>query len=309
MKNKNFIMILLMIIFILLCIIIFKQINGLINIKNALSIQAERLSSSQNLDVKETSVINTSMKNNVSPAISLEAIRKKEIQDRIEKYGKNETGIPVLMYHFFYDSSSGENGKDNNFLDIAKFEQQLKYLKENDFFFPTFEELSEFIDKKIDLPKKSVILTIDDGNPTFFALAVPIIEKYQVPVTSFVITSECNSSKIQQYESDYVHFESHSNNLHQAGKNGKGLLVNLSYKDAREDIEKSIDILNSKEAFCYPFGHYNNTSIQVLKDIGYKVAFTTNGGKVKSRMNPLELPRVRISKDDSLSGFIAKVDN
>lgn len=309
MKKKSFIMILIIIIFILLCIILFKQINRLISMKNALSIQAEKLSSNQNLDIKEISTTDTNIENNVSFSLSLEDVRKKDIQNRIEAYGKNEVGIPVLMYHFFYNSSSVEKGKDNNFLDIIKFEEQLKYLKENDFFFPTFEELSQFIDKKIELPKKSVILTIDDGNPTFFSLAVPIIEKYQIPVTSFVITNECDSNKIKQYQSDYVHFESHSNNLHQGGKNGKGLLVNISYEKAYEDIEKSAEILNAKEAFCYPFGHYNSTSKQVLKDIGYKVAFTTNGGKVKIGMDPFELPRVRVSKDDSLSGFIAKVDN
>lgn len=220
---------------------------------------------------------------------------------------KNETGIPVLMYHFFYDSSLGEKGADNNCLDISKFEEQLNYLKENDFFFPTFEELLQYLNNKIELPKNSVILTIDDGNPTFFVLAVPVIEKYQVPVTSFVITNSCDSDTINQYQSDYVHFESHSHNLHQAGQNGKGLLVNLSYEKAREDIETSVDFLGSKEAFCYPFGHYNSTSKQVLKDIGYKVAFTTNGGKVQKGMDALELPRVRILRDDSLSGFMAKV--
>lgn len=152
-----------------------------------------------------------------------------------------------------------------------------------------------------------MILTIDDGNPTFFVLAVPVIENYQVPVTSFVITSSCDSNTINQYESDYVHFESHSHNLHQARQNGKVLLVNLSYEKAREDIETSVDFLGSKEAFGYPFGHYNSTSKQVLKYIGYKVAFTTNGGKVQKGMDALELPRVRILMDDSLSGFMAKV--
>lgn len=309
MKKKNFIMISLIIALILLSILIFIQINNLRNINKALNIQMEKLSSYQNSDTKQKDNADSSIETNVSSSAYLEDTRKKEIQDRIEKYGKNENGIPVLMYHFFYDSSSGEKGMDNNCLDIAKFEQQLKYLKENDFFFPTFEELSQFIDKKIELPKKSVILTIDDGNETFFALAVPIIEKYQVPVTSFVITSECDSNKIMQYQSDFIHFESHSHNLHQAGKNGKGLLVNLTYEKAREDIEKSVDILSSKEAFCYPFGHYNNIAKQVLKDIGYKVAFTTNGGKVEKGMDFLELPRVRILKDDTLSGFMTKVEN
>lgn len=107
---------------------------------------------------------------------------------------------------------------------------------------------------------------------------------------------------------NYIHFESHSHNLHQAGQNGKGLLVNLSYEKAYQDIEQSINILNSKKAFCYPFGHYNSTAKKVLKDIGYKVAFTTNGGRVKTGMDPLELPRVRILRDDSLSSFISKVN-
>ena len=267
--------------------------------------QVKRLSAIQNLDFKNNSIT----ENFVSSQVYFTNTRKQEIQDRIDKLGKNESGIPVLMYHFFYDSSSGEIGKDNNFLDISKFEEQLKYLKENDFFFPTFEELSQYINRNIELPKKSVILTIDDGDISFFTLAIPIIEKYQIPVTSFVITNECNSSTISQYQSNYIHFESHSNNLHQAGKNGKGLLVNLSYEKSYEDIEKSVNILNSKEAFCYPFGHYNNTSKRVLKDIGYKVAFTTKGRKVQKGMNPFELPRVRISKNDSLSNFISKVKN
>ena len=180
-------------------------------------------------------------------------------------------------------------------------------IKENDFFFPSFEELSEFIDNKIELPKRSVILTVDDGNITFFTLAAPLIEKYETPVTSFAITSKCDL--VQQYNLNYINFESHSHDLHRAGKNGKGLLVNLSYENAYKDIEQSINILNSKEAFCYPFGHYNNTAKQVLKDIGYKVAFTTKGGKVQKGMDPLELPRVRILKDDSLSSFISKVSN
>lgn len=101
-------------------------------------------------------------------------------------------------------------------------------IEENDFFFPTFEELSQFINKELELPKKSIILTIDDGNESFFTLAVPLIEKYQVPVTSFVITSECDSNKIRQYQSDYVHFESHSYNLHQAGKMEKDFLLILA---------------------------------------------------------------------------------
>ena len=56
--------------------------------------------------------------------------RKEEINKKINLYGKNTSGVPVLMYHFFYDSSLKEKGIDNNYLEISKFEQHLKYLKE-----------------------------------------------------------------------------------------------------------------------------------------------------------------------------------
>lgn len=259
--------------------------------------QAEKLSTNQTVE-------NTTTTNSI-PEItpSMQEIRNLEIQNRIKEYGKQENGVPVLMYHFFYDETAGKIDTDNNFIEISKFEQHLKYLKENDYFFPTFEELAHFINGEIELPNKSVILTVDDGNVTFFALAAPLIEQYEIPVTSFAITSQCDLI----YESDYISFESHTHDMHKAGQNGKGLLVNVSYQKAYQDIEQSIDILNSKEAFCYPFGHYNDISKQVLNDIGYKVAFTTQYGRVKVGMDPFELPRIRILRDDSFSSFVAKV--
>lgn len=290
--------------FIILSVFIFWQFYNLKTANEDISSQAEKLSTDEDLD-SDTNVL---VEDAVSSQLSTDDLREKEIQDKIEKFGKNETGIPVLMYHFFYDSSAGQTGADNNCLEISKFEEQLKYLKENEFFFPTFEELSAFINGTLELPKKSVILTIDDGNVTFFVLAAPLIEKYEVPVTSFVITSVCDSTTLEQYQSDYIQFESHSHDLHRAGKNGKDLLVNLSYQTAYNDIMNSVNILNSKEAFCYPFGHYNDTAKQVLKDIGYKIAFTTKGGRVKKGMDSLELPRVRILRDDSLASFISKVN-
>lgn len=297
MKKKILIVALLVIIFVFVAIIEVLHFQNIQKESNNLITQVEKLSTAQT--VEHTEATNSIHEN----TLSTQEIRKLEIENRIKEYGKQENGIPVLMYHFFYDKTAEKIDTDNNFIEISKFEQHLKYLKENDYFFPTFEELAQFINGEIELPKKSVILTVDDGNVTFFALAAPLIEKYEIPVTSFAITGQCDL----MYESDYITFESHTHDMHKAGQNGKGLLVNVSYEKAYQDIEQSINILNSKEAFCYPFCHYNNTAKQVLKDIGYKVAFTTQYGRVKTGMNPYELPRIRILRDDSISSFIAKV--
>lgn len=292
------------ILIILLIILIFLAISTSYKIYTFSNILKSKSSYSETNNTIQTEKILADIE--VSQTNSAVNNRETEIKSKIDKYGKNTTGIPVLMYHFFYDTSVGEKGSDNNFLEISKFEQQLAYLKDNDFFFPTFEELSLFVDGKLDLPAKSVILTVDDGNQTFFRLAVPVIEKLQVPVTSFVITGSCDYD-INDYKSEYINFESHSNDMHKAGQNGKGLFVNLNYSAAYSDLQTSINILNSNEAFCYPFGHYNNLTKTVVKDSGFKVAFTTNYGKVKVGMDKYSLPRVRILKDDTLDSFISKV--
>ena len=99
----------------------------------------------------------------------------------------SEDGLPVLMYHFFYDKSK-DSGKDGNWIEISNFEKQMKYLAENDFYFPTWEQVENYIEGKQELPEKSIVITVDDGDPSFFELAVPIIQKYKIPTTSFVFT-------------------------------------------------------------------------------------------------------------------------
>ena len=76
----------------------------------------------------------------------------------------SEDGLPVLMYHFFYDKSK-DSGKDGNWIEISNFEEQMKYLAENDFYFPTWEQVENYIDGKQELPEKSIVITVDDGDP------------------------------------------------------------------------------------------------------------------------------------------------
>ena len=215
----------------------------------------------------------------------------------------SKRGLPVLMYHFFYDASAGEKGPDNNWMEVSAFEQQMKYLSDNNFYFPSWKEVEDYIDGKKTLPEKSVVVTIDDGDQTYIKYAIPIIEKYNVKATSFVVTSWNGDWLPKQYRSSHMDFQSHSHDMHRAGANGKGRFVNLSYKEALEDVTKSKNIIGNCTVFCYPFGHYNDTAIKSLKDAGYKLAFTTKGGRVYKGSNKFELPRVRMSKGISMSAF------
>lgn len=219
------------------------------------------------------------------------------------KVNTSKRGLPVLMYHFFYDASKGEKGTDNNWMEVLAFEAQMKYLADNNYYFPSWNEVEAYINGTKTLPAKSVVITIDDGDASFIKYAIPIIEKYNVKATSFVVTSWNGNWLPKSYKSSYLDFQSHSHDMHRSGANGKGRFVNLSYKDALEDVTKSKNIIGNCTVFCYPFGHYNDNAIKVLKDAGYKLAFTTKSGRVYPGQNKFALPRIRMSKGISMSAF------
>ena len=230
-----------------------------------------------------------------------------KLQEKL-KTGKylSSDGLPVLMYHFFYDKSKGETAKDGNWIEISDFEEQVKYLAENDYYFPTWQEVEDYIDEKTELPEKSVVITVDDGDPTFFDLAVPIIQKYNVQATSFVV-AYWYGDRAENKEQN-ISYQSHSYDMHKAGSNGKGAMLSLSNDKIKEDLELSSQVLGGATIFCYPFGHYNENCFKVLKDAGFKLAFTVEGGRVTKKANKYKLPRVRISGNTSISAFIKKVE-
>lgn len=231
-----------------------------------------------------------------------ESIKEKSFSEN--KY-LSDNGIPVLMYHFFYDKSKGEKAKDGNWVEISNFEEQMKYLSENNYYFPTWQEVEDYIDGKQNLPEKSVVITVDDGDPSFFELAVPVIQKYDVYATSFLVTYWYgNRAENKQANIDY---QSHSYDMHKPGENGKGVMLSWDYDKLKEDVTLSSQVLGGASIFCYPFGQYNDLNIQVLKDTGYKLAFTTEVGRVTKGASKYALPRIRVDRGTSMSEFIKKV--
>lgn len=225
---------------------------------------------------------------------------------KLEEGKKSNNSLPVLMYHYFYDKSKGEKGKNSNWMEISKFSDQLKYLKDNDYYFPTWDEVSDFVDGKVDLPKKSVVITIDDGHESLYKLAIPELDKYKIPATAFIITKNFDTSNLEKYKNSTIDFESHTDNMHRPGGTygHGGIFPALSIDKSVEDLKTSIEKLGGNaSALAYPYGDCTDRTKQAVQKAGIKLAFTTVNKKVKAGMNKYELPRVRISSEISIKGF------
>lgn len=202
-------------------------------------------------------------------------------------------GVPILMYHQFTTRPEGEDGwLKGNYAYINDFDAHMAYVAEKQFYLPTWDELSAFIDGRLYLPHRSVIVTDDDADQTWLDLAVPVVEKHGVLTTSFVITGA------RQAPSPGLHVlqRSHTHDMHTAGDNGKGRMVNYSVEQIVADMNTSAQILGGvKEVMAYPYGHYNDTAKEGLRQAGYEMARTIEPGYVRAGSDKLALPTVRIN--------------
>ena len=232
-------------------------------------------------------------------------IKKEDISHIIEENNSSLipiSSIAVLNYHFFYDETKENEKKDCNQMichSKKQFKSHLAYIKDNNIFTPTMEEFELFLDKKINLPK-SVLITIDDG--WRMQQGIDLLEEYQLNGTVFLITSWFKDIPfLNDYK--YVEFHSHGDKLHDVGvcPGGQGGAIKcLSKEKLLADLALSRQKLNGSKVFCYPFYEYNNYSIEVLKEAGFKLAFTGGEYSTTPESNKYKLPRYVITNNTSV---------
>lgn len=226
--------------------------------------------------------------------------------------GESASRIAVLNYHFFYDPEIGETCPDGNCKKVQDFENELYFLKKNNYKTLTMDEFTKWMYGEIELPARSVLITVDDGAMGTGThngnKLIPLLEKYDAHATLFLISGWWS---IENYRSPYLDIESHTYDMHEGNycegvPRGSKLLCSTR-EQVLEDLSKTVEIDGSKNAFCFPMYVYNDTTMDVLKEIGFKLAFV--GGDVKaSRSNDkYKVPRYHIYRDTSLDSFIDMV--
>lgn len=211
--------------------------------------------------------------------------------DKTNTSSEPASSIPILNYHFVINKEAGEDKlcEPSSICHTdTQFEEHIKYIKENNFYAITMKELEMFLDGKINLPKKSVSITIDDG--WFVSRSKKILNDYEVMGTLFLIGS---LAPVSDYASPYLEVHSHTWDLHNVSNCEEGRSALLCYNKTKlvEDLKKSRESLNNTTYFCYPFYEYNNNAIEALKEAGFTMALTGGNKRATRGIDKYKVPR------------------
>ena len=221
----------------------------------------------------------------------------------------------VLMYHSI--SEHCDNRKKNKWrVKPEDFERQMAWFSRNGWLSCTLSELVE----KDNYSAKTFCLTFDDGFEDNLTQALPILKKYRFKATIYLVTNHKTNSWEAYQDDRFVNLLNNKQikKMLASGQIEFGShtlshcnLEKVSEEVAAKEIKQSKKIVEEKtglscKSFAYPYGKYNETIIQMVKDAGYSSAITVDRGFYENG-SPFVIKRIGILGTESFFDFYLKV--
>ena len=206
--------------------------------------------------------------------------------------------VPILLYHYV-EYVQDEQDTLRHALNINPdiFEIQIKTLSDSGFTFMTAKELGDVIDGKTSLPKNPILLTFDDGYWDFATNVLPILKKYHIKATAYIVPGFIGGSNYMSPDqlndvinSGLVDVGAHTVD-HVSLKDKLYPIVKYEVEHSKAMLENTYHI--NVVSFAYPNGSFDLQAINNTKRAGFTTAVSTIPGIEQSQQNRFFLYRLR----------------
>jgi len=206
--------------------------------------------------------------------------------------------IPIIMFHYV------ENVKDPNDtirkgLSISPytFRKELEALANNQYQTYFLKDVQDILEGNINYSTRSAILTFDDGYEDFYTDAFPLLKKYQIKSTIFIINNYIgrkgflNKTQIKELvDSKLVEVGAHTLN-HIYLKTVQEKIAKREITESKLELERMFGI--SVKSFAYPFGAFDQQTLNLVKEATYSAAVSVIPGTLQNEDNIFYLSRLR----------------
>ncbi len=222
--------------------------------------------------------------------------------------------VPILCYHRFGGAANKMS------VSPAQFAAQLDWLARNDYQVIRLSQLLGFLKGQEPLPKRAVVITIDDGYESTYRHALPALRKHNFPATLFVYTDFIGAGDAvtwpQMQElvaSGLVDIQAHSKSHRNLVERNASDVDDARYRQnleaearvPREVLERRLPV--KVRHYAYPYGDANELMLDILTRMNYEIGVTVNPGGNGFFAHPLMLRRTMIFGDHDIEAFKSKL--
>ena len=158
-----------------------------------------------------------------------------------------------------------------------------------------------------------VSMNFDDGHLSVYEKALPILDAAGFKSDQFITTDYLSANYPGYVKPHHVVDMQSRGHVIGAHTRSHANLAQLSVESAREEIIGSkndlIDIgIDNVTTFAYPFGAYNSTVKQIVKDGGFITGRSSDGGFNDKRQDIFALRRMSMENTTTISDVKAAID-
>jgi peptidoglycan/xylan/chitin deacetylase (PgdA/CDA1 family) len=221
--------------------------------------------------------------------------------------------VPVLMYHLVGDPAPGAP-YPGLYVSAASFEAQMQALHDAGWHTITAGQLGAALAANRPVPARSIVITFDDGYTDNYTTALPILRQYGFDAT-FSVVARANANMMTPAELAALaragmEIGNHTLN-HRNVSRLHGAKLDLQIVGGADRIESELASRGLRcdlRTFVYPSGHVGPDAVSLLGRLGYTDAFTeVPGWAVIGQSDPLQLPRIRVSRSMLLGAFLDRL--
>ena len=225
------------------------------------------------------------------------------------------TGAPVLMYHGV-EASCPKGWPPSLIMPTEKFEEQLRFLKEQGYTMVSVEQLAHRLEAGASVDKY-VAISFDDGYKDNVTVVLPLLQKYDAKASFFVVNrlmgkeNYMDETDIKKLLAVGMELGSHSYSHNPMADIEEKYLV-WETDTSRYWLKKKFDGYIVR-TLAYPNGSYNARVIAAARKYGFYRALTGHIGlntPATYKQAPMEMFRVTVTDDGKgLEGFKQRLED
>ncbi|MDD5341241.1 MAG: polysaccharide deacetylase family protein [Patescibacteria group bacterium] len=234
---------------------------------------------------------------------------------KTEEPQKNPLGkkvfAPILAFHHIATPPASVNNLDKNyFVDAAKLESIIQELESKSYQFVFVSQIVDYLERGLVPPQNIIALTFDDGDEDFYVNAWPILKRYNIKSSIYLMTGAHTAKYLSAEQileldkSGLVEVGSHTVNHPFLTHIPKEVVIK-QLKDSKDYLEK---LLNKKvEIVCYPFGLTNKEIEAVAREVGYRAGLKYNYNFWQDPNNLMEMSRLGVMPNADIMKLLEKM--
>jgi peptidoglycan/xylan/chitin deacetylase (PgdA/CDA1 family) len=167
-------------------------------------------------------------------------------------------------------------------------------------------------------PPKSVVITTDDGHKSVYTWMLPLVRRYNIPVTLFIYPSAISHASyaltwaqlIELQKTGLFDVQGHTYWHPNFNHEKKKLTPEAYQKFVAIQLDKSKAVLEKKmgtsiDLLAWPFGIYNDELEKAAEQAGYQMAFSIDGRHARLSDHAMSVPRYMIVHQQNKKDFEA----